>query len=105
MPTAVNVPAVPEERAAAKIPATRDPAQAAQDLYNYVKKAIASKQTALLGTKSRPNPFVRTAQRDMGLIPADGIYGPATRARGKSILKGVNFPARVSGEDRPLYIP
>lgn len=100
-PTPVKVEPVPEQ---AKPATGRTPQQAARALYDYVRKAIANKQGALLGTKTRPNPFVRDAQRDMGIAKPDGIYGPATRTRGAQLLK-TNFPARVSGEDRPLYIP
>lgn len=81
----------------------RTPQQAARELYSYARAAIAKKQGSLLGTKGRPNPFVRDAQSDMGLKP-DGIYGPATRARGNALLGRKDFPARVAG-DQPLYIP
>lgn len=101
MPPAATPPAVPEQEAPS--PAARSAQQAARELYTYVSKAIANKQSGLLGTKTRPNPFVANAQRDMGVKP-DGIYGPATRARGKALLQKT-FPARVAGADRPLYIP
>lgn len=100
MPSAATPPAVPELEAA---PQKRSAEQAARDLLVYAQKAIRNKQGALLGTKARPNPFVRDAQRDMGVNP-DGIYGPATRSRGAKLLHKA-FPARVAGADRPLYIP
>jgi hypothetical protein len=102
-PAAVNVPPVPE-RAPAPSASGRTPIRAAQELHDYARKAIANRQGALLGTKTRPNAFVRGAQLDMGVTPADGIYGPATRTRGQQLLRK-SFPARVSGEDRPMYIP
>lgn len=97
MPSAAVPTPIPDQEG------TREPKQAARDLYNYVQKTIANKQSGLLGSKGRPNPFVRDAQRDMGLKP-DGIYGPATRTRGKQLLQK-SFPPRVSGADLPLYIP
>lgn len=97
MPPAASPHAVPEQHA------VRSPQQAARELLSYARKAIAARNGAALGTKGRPNAFVRAAQLDMGQVKADGIYGTATRARGKALLHK-DFPARVSGGDL-LYIP
>lgn len=78
---------------AAKPAAKRTPITAAKDLLSYVSSAIASGAAATLGTKASPNPIVKAAQIDMSITPADGIYGPATRNRGKA-LTGLAFPAR-----------
>jgi hypothetical protein len=45
------------------------------------------------GSKASPNSLIRSAQRDMGGLVADGVYGPKTQARG-AILLGRQFPAR-----------
>lgn len=74
--------------------AKRAPQKAAQDLLAYVKPILAAKKGSELGTKGAPNPFVKSAQIDMGGVAADGIYGPDTRARGKQLLN-VTFPARA----------
>jgi hypothetical protein len=74
-------------------PSQRAPKAAAQSLYDYVSAAIKAGRGATLGTKSSPNAVVRDAQQDMGELVADGIYGPATRTRGKALL-GRTFPAR-----------
>jgi hypothetical protein len=80
----------------APVPAARRSAvQAAEDLLAHAKAAIASgKAASQLGSKSAPNQTVALAQADMGELTADGIYGPATRARGKA-LTGKTFPARA----------
>lgn len=72
---------------------TRSPTRAANDLLTYVNNATGSARATLLGLKSRPSSFVQSAQQDMGGITADGIYGPATRQRGKALL-GKSFPPR-----------
>lgn len=71
----------------------RAPDQAARDLLAYVNAAAGSQRATLLGYKGHPNAFVQSAQSDMGGIAADGIYGPATRARGKALI-GKAFPPR-----------
>lgn len=73
--------------------ARRSPQAAATDLLAYVNQAVKAKKTATLGSKGKPNTFVEAAQRDMGGLTADGIYGPDTRARGKA-LTGKSFPPR-----------
>jgi hypothetical protein len=89
--------AKPKAKAPASSPqpaaATRSPQDAAQALFDYVTAAIAAGRARTLGNKSEPNAIVRDAQADMGELVADGIYGPASRARGKALL-GRNFPAR-----------
>lgn len=45
------------------------------------------------GNKGKPNTIIRDAQKSMGKLTADGIYGPKTRDRGKQ-LTGKSFPAR-----------
>jgi hypothetical protein len=77
---------------------------AAQALYDYVTAAIRSGRGATLGDKSGPNAFVRDAQRDMGRLTTDGIYGPKTRARGKELL-GREFPAREGATRVPARAP
>jgi hypothetical protein len=73
----------------------RTPQQAARELYDYATAAIAAhKAPALLGVKGFPSPVVAQAQRDMGALVADGIYGPAVRARGRE-LTSLSFPARA----------
>lgn len=74
------------------IEASRSPRQAAQQLYEYVVPLIRNGRGSVLGTKNAPNEIVARAQQDMR-IAVDGVYGPATRARGKELL-GREFPAR-----------
>ncbi|HET8939219.1 MAG TPA: hypothetical protein VFN67_37500 [Polyangiales bacterium] len=45
------------------------------------------------GSKQSPNPIIAKAQRDMGGITADGIYGPKTQARGAALTLS-SWPAR-----------
>jgi hypothetical protein len=45
------------------------------------------------GSKQSPNPVILGAQRDMGGITADGIYGPKTQARGAALTLS-SWPAR-----------
>jgi hypothetical protein len=92
-PAALKLAAAAKAAAAPKPPAKRAPIQAARELLEYVSSAIKSGQGSTLGTKTAPNPAVKAAQIDMGVSPADGIYGPATRNKGKS-LTGKDFPAR-----------
>jgi hypothetical protein len=72
----------------------RAPEAAAQELFNYAREVLSKSKGYLLGTKAAPSRLVQDAQTDMGEIAADGIYGPATRDRGKALL-GKTFPARV----------
>ena len=69
-------------------PSARAPKQAALELLEYTKRS----RPAQWGTKAAPNPIVRAAQKDMGSITADGIYGPSTRSRAKAL--GVTLPPR-----------
>jgi hypothetical protein len=71
----------------------RSPKQAANDLYTYVSQMARDGRGAELGTASNPNANVLSAQMSMRGLKADGIYGNATRARGKELL-GREFPAR-----------
>jgi hypothetical protein len=89
-PAAVKAPAKPAAKPAAvvKAPAKRAPVQAARDLLTYLQTRGAN-----YGTKNAPSGPVRDAQRDMGGVAADGIYGPSTRARGAAL--GVKLPARA----------
>jgi len=73
-------------------PAAISPKDAAQALANYAKQKLAAGQGAQLGVKGKPSATVRDYQAKMGNITADGIYGPATRARGQQL--GVNMPIR-----------
>jgi hypothetical protein len=73
--------------------AIRSPVKAAQDLLKYARGLISDGHASQLGNASNPNPYVQAAQRDMGGIKDDGVYGPATRQRGKA-LTGETFPAR-----------
>jgi hypothetical protein len=80
---------------AAPAPASKRSAQqAALDLLAYVTPILAAKRGSELGVKGAPNAVVKAAQLDMGDVPADGIYGPRTRAKGKALISK-NFPARV----------
>ena len=96
-----NAPAPSPPRAAATAPAPvpapeptgRTPEQAARDLLTLARLLLKSDKGSQLGSKASPSPAVQSAQRDMGGLTADGIYGPATRARGKDLL-GETFPAR-----------
>lgn len=90
---ALKLAAAAKAAAAPKPPAKRAPIQAARELLEYVSSVIKSGQGATLGSKTAPNPAVKAAQLDMGISPADGIYGPATRNKGKA-LTGKDFPAR-----------
>jgi hypothetical protein len=84
----------PPKAAAATPPAKRSANQAALDLLAYVTPILAAKRGAELGVKGAPNGVVKAAQLDMGDVPADGIYGPRTRAKGTA-LSGKKFPPRV----------
>jgi hypothetical protein len=66
-----------------------DPANAAAWVYDQA----TTNPRWNFGTKARPNAELAKAQADMGGIAADGIYGPATKARGKQLI-GRTFPAR-----------
>jgi hypothetical protein len=74
-------------------PSSRTPEQAASALYSYAKAALAAGKGAQLGIKGAPSSTVHDAQRDMGGLVADGIYGPATRERGHALINKT-FPAR-----------
>lgn len=82
-------------KTAAPVPAAkRSAAQAALDLLGYVTPILKAKRGSELGLKNQPNALVKAAQIDMGDVPADGIYGPRTRAKGTALI-GKPFPARV----------
>lgn len=75
-------------------PELRSPKEAAQELFDYAKSAPKVKgRGAWFGTANAPSSTVEAAQRDMGGLKADGIYGPKTRKRGRALLGRV-FPAR-----------
>jgi len=78
-------------------PTTPSPAQtqraAAESLLAYVQALGTRGRAKALGYRAHPNATVRDAQRAMGELTADGIYGPATRRRGKA-LTGKTFPPR-----------
>lgn len=67
--------------------------QAAQALYEYASRLVSAGRASALGTKNRRNSKVKAWQAAMGRIKDDGIYGPATRRRGKELL-GMEFPVR-----------
>jgi hypothetical protein len=71
----------------------RTPQQAAAALLAYVTPITKARQSSILGSKASPNTTVAIAQTEMGDVATDGIYGPATRARGKALI-GKNFPPR-----------
>ncbi len=75
-------PAVPP------VTTTNEQARAAESLLAYLQKPGADQ-----GVKGKPSSFVRASQSAMGALTADGIYGPATRARGAQ-LTGKTFPPR-----------
>lgn len=64
------------------------PKEAAEALLMYVTGAGVD-----WGSKPKPNPIIRDAQKAMQKLTADGIYGPKTRDRGKQ-LTGKTFPPR-----------
>jgi hypothetical protein len=64
------------------------PKEAATALYKYVTGTHVD-----WGSKAHPNELIRGAQKDMGKIVADGVYGPKTRERGKQLI-GKTFPTR-----------
>jgi hypothetical protein len=74
-------------------PLARAPKRAALDLLSYARSIGKSGRAAAFGYKNNPNETVEDAQRDMGGLVADGIYGPNTRRRGRT-LTGQSFPAR-----------
>jgi hypothetical protein len=73
----------------ARATSARSPAAAANDLLAYFNAGRP------LGTRNAPSTFVQAAQRDMGGLVADGIYGPNTRTRGQALI-GKAFPPRTS---------
>jgi hypothetical protein len=79
----------PAPRPAPARPAGRSAQAAASDLLAYFNAGRP------LGTGNAPSAFVQAAQRDMGGIAADGIYGPQTRSRGQALI-GKTFPPRTS---------
>lgn len=87
-------PPAPDEPAEPKLK-TRE---AAERLYVYVVERIRSGRARTLGDKANANVQVREYQAAMGKIFADGIYGPASRKRGKELL-GREFPARAGKRD------
>lgn len=71
-----------------------DAALAARQLHAYVTALLRLPLGArMLGHKGSPNAKVRELQLRMGGLLADGIYGPATRARGQALI-GIPFPGR-----------
>ena len=74
-------------------PTAQTPEQAAIALYDYVSALKKAGLTKQLGSKGAPNATVQAAQTAMGGLTPDGIYGPATRTRGKQ-LTGKTFPPR-----------
>lgn len=77
--------------------AKRSPAQAAKDLQNYVAQAGAD-----LGSKTKPSPFIKSVQADMGGLTADGIFGPKTKTRAAELLQA-RSPAEAA-EDLQEYV-
>jgi outer membrane biosynthesis protein TonB len=75
-------------------PQARTPKLAALDLLAFAKRVLSAGQGAQLGTKGKPSQVVLDAQRDMGELTTDGIYGTKTRTRGKQ-LTGQTFPPRA----------
>ncbi|HET8938987.1 MAG TPA: hypothetical protein VFN67_36335 [Polyangiales bacterium] len=67
---------------------TSEAARAAEGLLAYLSQPGADQ-----GSKGKPSGYVKAAQAAMGALTADGIYGPATRARGAQ-LTGQTFPPR-----------
>ena len=74
-------------------PLARAPKRAALDLLSYARSVGSRGRAAAFGYKNNPNETVQDAQRDMGGLVADGIYGNKTRARGRE-LTGQRFPIR-----------
>lgn len=67
--------------------------EAAAVLLKYVRAIGDVGRSARLGYRGHPNVIVQTAQTGMGGLTPDGIYGGATRRRGKQ-LTGAPFPPR-----------
>ena len=74
--------------------AKRSAQQAAKDLLALATQLLKARRGPELGVKGSPSGAVKAAQIDMGVTPADGIYGPETRAKGKQLI-GTTFPART----------
>lgn len=89
LPPGTTVEEVSTEAAS---PAVQSPVEAARALAAYASAALARRDGAALGLKRAPSPDVAALQAAMGDIAADGIYGPATRARGRAL--GVTMPVR-----------
>lgn len=73
---------------------------AAQQLYSYVTRTINAGNVRMLGSKGKPNKEVERLQEAMGKIKSDGIYGPATRARGRELI-GREYPTRTGSAPKP----
>jgi hypothetical protein len=82
-------PPVPDPSPAPNPSAKYTPEQAASALYLLVTQG----KNLNWGSKAAPNANIRDAQRDMGGLTADGIYGPLTAARGGKLISKV-FPMR-----------
>lgn len=78
--------------------------EAAERLYYLVGQLLHSKRYGELGTGANPNQQIARLQAAMGLIEADGIYGPKTRARGKE-LTGMEFPVRLRAAPTAPPVP
>jgi len=92
----VNTPRRAQATSLAKAQATapaRAPLQAALDLYVYVTKTEPNPEQWGSAARAVPNPVIAAAQRDMGLPPPYGSYGPVTQRRAAS-LTGKVFPTR-----------
>jgi hypothetical protein len=68
--------------------ATHSPLEAASALLALVTHAPVN-----WGSKASPNKLIAAAQKDMGGLTADGVYGPLTASRGAKLLSKP-FPAR-----------
>lgn len=82
------------------------PSQAgfALDLLSYVDRAISKGELAKLGSSQAPSDPVKVAQRAMGELVADGVYGTKTEQRGEK-LTGKKFPSRPRPAPAPAPRP
>jgi hypothetical protein len=83
-PDGVYGPSTRARAAALGVVLPRTPKEAASELGTYLRGGGSK------GSKGAPSAAVKQAQTDMGGLAADGLYGPATRARGKAL--GVTLP-------------
>ncbi|HEX6290295.1 MAG TPA: hypothetical protein VFZ66_13970 [Herpetosiphonaceae bacterium] len=81
----------PQQPPAANGGSKYSPETAAAMLKLYLTRSTIAPED--WGSKQSPNPIIADAQRDMGGVAVDGIYGPKTQARGAALTMS-SWPAR-----------